>query len=458
MEGFGKKRTAPDDDDGALDPALPSSWQSKGKEEADDALVPVKTNMIHVLGEGDTTSVGYIQLDAPEFAPMDADTLRVMICSQVDIVPAGVGLFSHPDRQPLRGPHCLIHGGSTVHLTSIKDKKGEPSFLFYKNMHVEIPAGEDPLDYAHDLLCLVPGSHRIEENAEREQWLVPCAINASNGPTLPPLVLGSHPGTGKYKVFEEAALDTGLPRLPSFVQVTSASSSSSSKMVPLPPMLSADLPEFPRPLGGPRAPKLVKRLPLTGECNNFPDNDAEFECAWATASSEQTGSMSARTLLLERGPRVWTEDEVVIHEDDDDDNEDDGDDEDMHERDRAAWEDTLLYDDDENAYYEYGEDDPADTGADVYAELADDGVELSNNNAPKEAVAWDAIMHMPDGTRLLHGVSVYGCPTPKVLGAICAARGWDVSQYRVLEHGLPIRADMIHGARDYDVRLEHRKG
>jgi len=89
----------------------------------------------------------------------------------------------------------------------------------------------------------------------------------------------------------------------------------------------------------------------------------------------------------------------------------------------------------------------------------DDGEDdVANNNVPKgkqHAVfqSWDAILHMPDGTRLLHEVSVYGSLPADVLKAICTLRGWNIADYRVLEHGLPIGADLVHGSCAYDIRL-----
>ena len=387
MKGYGKKRSAPEEpNDGGS--------QKKSKEDEEwnypsDPLGPVKPNLIHVMGEGDTNSICYIPLDPPDFAPIDADTLLVLVCSRLatelpDLMPSTMILLSHPDRDPLRGPHCLIHGGSTLHLASIKGRHGEPTIIFYKDLHLEVPDGQDPNAYGHEILGLVPGSHHIIETDTKERWLVPKLTEYG---ALQPLRLGKPSATSNFSdlVIDVDAIGEEVPR---FIRTTSG----------IPPMLQPPplpkLPNMNRILKGALSPKLKKR----------------------------------------DGPPVgegWGED-VIVHEGD---------------WEQDQWEDLERQYDEE---VEEEEDDPAAIDVNI---VLDDRPSVRTQSG---VTSWDTVLFMPDNTRLLHEVSVYGTPAADVLLAVCLTRGWNPADYRVLEHGLPIGVDLLHGSCSYDIRPRHK--
>jgi len=340
----------------------------KGKEEATGPPSPllVGPNVIHVVGEGDFTTVCILPLDPPDFAPMDADTVRVFACSALGegVAASTMTLLSHPDRHPLVGPACLIHGGSTVHLVSTKDRDpAEPTVIFYRDMHLEIPGTQDPKTYACDLLALPLDQHEIKVHKDGRHWLTPTV------PQPPPPVYLHPRGNG---------VGGGLPvfKLPSA------------------------LPKFPDPARALQpARKLVKRMP--------PDL-ADADCAW--------------------------EDSVKLHDDEEDDEDHDLGSVDLYNPDE--W-----YEDPER---EEQEDEPASVAEAPPAQRESDS---------KVKGSWDATLHMPDGSRVLHPCSPYGTLATDVLRAVCTAKGLPPAYYRILEHGLPMTVDLVHGACSYDVRM-----
>lgn len=442
MKGYGRKRTAPsppppEDDDRKMD---------NGKEE-DDAPLDIGTvgkHVIHVLGEGDTTTVCFIPLDPPKYDPMDADTLRVMVCSSMDILaPSTMALLSHPDRNLLAGNNCMIHGGSSVHLVSRKGReKQEPTIVFYGEMHLEIPAEQDAATYASDLLGLPLGTHHIVERADGQRWLVP------DDGVLPPSMPGQR-DTRPASITEpnawgEVALSPS--RLGQFIKVPPPLSIEETRAwgeanknvttldlirqgagligdIGLPPL--PQLPTMNRvmePYSTSNMQKVSSMLKKR-RSQEGGDQDAEFQCAWENSLN--------------------VEDDVIIIPDDDD----------GHNR---------YYDIDDKPGDDEEEDDPAqhyyeydDRQRDEDEERFQQGKnqwQKKSSTTTTSSVSWDAILHMPDGTRQLYACSPYGNQADDVLAQICVLKGWSVPDYRILEHGLPIMADRVCGTQSYDIR------
>jgi hypothetical protein len=348
----------------------------KGKEEATGPPEPllVGPNVIHVVGEGDFTTVCILPLDPPNFAPMDADTVRVFACSALgDGVSAStMALLSHPDRRPLVGQNCLIHGGSTVHLVSIKGRaREEPTVVFFRDMHVEVPDNVDPEAYACELLGLPADMHELRTADDGSRWLTP--IDPETPLPLPPRPSSNGDGYGGLPVFK---MPSALPKLPDPARAL--------KSINVQPVR-----------------KLVKRMP---------QDMADPDCAW--------------------------EDSLELHDDDDD-----------HELGSVdLYNPDEWYEDPEPALAEEEEeeDDPANL-----AQVAH--TQWESNSKVKDS--WDATLHMPDGSRVLHPCSVYGTLASDVLRTVCSAKGLNHAYYRVLEHGLPVTVDLVHGACSYDIRM-----
>ena len=371
MKGYGRKRAARDDPDSTPD--------------AVTTATAVKSNMIRVLGEGDETELCWIPLDTPNFPPVDADTLRVLICSRIDdmfpnLMPSTMALLSHPDRAELSGPACMIHGGSTVHLVSVKGRTGlsgfagEPSVIFFKDLHLEIPDGQDASSYAHELLGLAWGSHHIVQNSSGERWLVPIPAGS-----LPPL----SSSVGRIRT-----MDTDDIRDGSGVNVDD-----SGRIKPLSVLVqtSSGLPPLPR------LPDMSRIMP---------------------------------TKMSPQG--LDKEDAIVIDGDPGDD---------------CAWEDRINSGDEPMTwnYDEHGEDD-------------DDGQEEDQGEITSSILtvptSLEAVLYLPDGTRLLLGVSDAGYDASQVLMAVCIIKGWDASNFKITEHGLPILATLITASSEYDIRVK----
>jgi hypothetical protein len=419
----------------------------KGKEEADagagsETYLPVGPNTIHVMGETDTTSICYIPLEPPDFPPVDADMLRVLVCSRIDhmfpgLLPATMALLSHPERKLLYGPHCLVHGGSTVHLASMKARgRAEPSVVFYRDLHLEIPEDQDPVQYACELLGLPLGSHKLTETVDNEKWLTPIA----QPPSVPLRVITDNSGYFP-------------PPAPVVVQTTSGAPVSGMTMEPLPPRL--ELPSLRDMLAKSSAPSRgSQQRPLKLVRRSMPYmeglEDKGFECAWGEANGKSA------------------DDGIVIHDGDDgdgdirrgasyyergfdDEDDDDEDDEDIK-AERAA---RIRYaygspDEDDNGQGfidTYDPDRPYDTGEEPFE---DDPPPPPP--PPPVSESWDSIVHMPDGTRMLHAVSPYGSLPRVVLEEVCATRGWTPADYTLLLHDLPVAANIVHGNRSYDMR------
>jgi len=153
------------------------------------------------------------------------------------------------------------------------------------------------------------------------------------------------------------------------------------------------------------------------------DEDADFQCAWENSLKD-------------------TQEIIVIP---DYDNDVDDYDPDKPEYDDEDEDDPANYDPDQH-HYEYDER-QRDEDDDRYQQS-----KMYWQNKPVSSdVSWDAILHMPDGTRQLYACSPYGNQAADVLGQICVLKGWNSLDYRLLEHGLPVVADIIHGAQSYDI-------
>jgi hypothetical protein len=337
MEGWGQKRShSPEGDHYRLE----DRDDDKGKEEADGPEVPrqIDHNVVHVLGEGDDTTLCFVPLEPPEFGPIDADTLRVLVCSYMGFVsPAAMELVSHPDRTPLVGPNCFIHGGSSVHLVSVKDRTPvEPTFLFFRDMHLEIPGnlpfGQDAEGYAHEMLGLPYGTHEIIETETKQRWFMPIPEERMRLPPAPPTLKE----TTRPQVYGQPDTSNSASGLPPFPKMPDIS----RILQPVPPS-AATLKRLKKSLGNPE----------------------DLDCAWDT------------------GDRLKDEGDVVIINDD----EDEEDDEDVE---YGTVGDIDLYDPDAPAYDNDDEDEPAPTVAtDVYKGSWDATIYLPDGSRMLQSVS-----------------------------------------------------------------------
>jgi hypothetical protein len=154
----------------------------------DNDMLAVKPDLIRVLGEGDDTELCFIRLEPEAREGIDAETLKVLICSQLDanglfpdLAPSAMMLRDHPGRNALCNANSLVKGGSTVHLCGNKGRDPSPGRVgtivhYSDDLFFEVPPGESAEPWLCEMLGVEQGSHALSKRNNGDLWFTPVVV------------------------------------------------------------------------------------------------------------------------------------------------------------------------------------------------------------------------------------------------------------------------------------------